>query len=88
MGISSGLNFPFYGEQVEAVIGLDPSPRLLAMARRRAADASVRAEFIQGSVSAAKCSASSRPYPHNKTLYGHPQRWRLAVACVLSPVVE
>ncbi|GEM_PF-824342 len=62
MGIGSGLNFPFYGEQVEAVIGLDPSPRLLAMARRRAADASVRAEFIQGSVSAAKCSASSRPF--------------------------
>lgn len=52
MGIGSGLNFPFYREQVEVVIGLDPSARLLGMARRRAAAACVRAEFIQGSATA------------------------------------
>lgn len=52
IGVGSGLNFPFYGEQVEVVIGLDPSLRLLVMARRRAAEAGVRAEFIQGSATA------------------------------------
>jgi ubiquinone/menaquinone biosynthesis C-methylase UbiE len=52
IGIGSGLNFPHYGEQVEAIIGLEPSPELLVMARRRAAEASVRADFIQGSATA------------------------------------
>ena len=49
IGVGSGLNFRLYGEHVEIVIGLDPSPRLLAVARRRAANAGIRAEFIQGS---------------------------------------
>ena len=52
IGVGSGLNFPFYGKLIELVIGLDPSPRLLAMARRRATDAGIRAEFIQGSATA------------------------------------
>lgn len=52
VGIGSGLNFPLYGEQVEVVVGIDPSPRLLAMARRRAAAAGVRAELLQGSATA------------------------------------
>ncbi|MDJ0948271.1 MAG: class I SAM-dependent methyltransferase [Alphaproteobacteria bacterium] len=34
IGIGSGLNLPFYGEDVSAVIGLDPSRQLLAMTER------------------------------------------------------
>ena len=52
VGVGSGLNFPLYGKQVEIVFGIDPSPRLLAIARRRAAAAGVRAEFLQGSATA------------------------------------
>src|ERR1035437_6142523 len=48
VGVGSGLNFPLYGKQVEIVFGIDPSPRLLAIARRRAAAAGVRTEFLQG----------------------------------------
>jgi SAM-dependent methyltransferase len=43
VGVGSGLNFPLYGKQVEIVFGIDPSPRLLAFARRRADAAGVRA---------------------------------------------
>ncbi|PWB84650.1 MAG: hypothetical protein C3F11_00180 [Methylocystaceae bacterium] len=49
VGVGSGLNFSFYSQQVEVVVGIDPSPRLLAMARRRAASAGIPAEFLQGS---------------------------------------
>lgn len=52
IGVGSGLNFTRYGEQVEAVIGLDPSPRLLAMARKRATEAAVSAWFVQGAAAA------------------------------------
>jgi len=52
IGVGSGLNFPFYGKQVEIVIGIDPSARLLAMARRRAAAASIHAILIQGTATA------------------------------------
>ena len=31
VGVGSGLNFPLY-KQVETVVGIDPSPRLLAIA--------------------------------------------------------
>jgi ubiquinone/menaquinone biosynthesis C-methylase UbiE len=51
VGVGSGLNFPLY-KQVEIVVGIDPSPRLLAIARRRADAASVRAELLQGSATA------------------------------------
>jgi ubiquinone/menaquinone biosynthesis C-methylase UbiE len=36
IGIGSGLNFPFYGGAVTSVIGLEPSSKLLNMARPRA----------------------------------------------------
>jgi ubiquinone/menaquinone biosynthesis C-methylase UbiE len=52
VGVGSGLNFPLYGKQVEIVFGIDPSPRLLAIAHRRAAAAGVRAELLQGSATA------------------------------------
>jgi ubiquinone/menaquinone biosynthesis C-methylase UbiE len=37
IGIGSGRNLPFYRREVEAVLGIDPSPELLALARRQAA---------------------------------------------------
>jgi ubiquinone/menaquinone biosynthesis C-methylase UbiE len=52
VGVGSGLNFPLYGQQVEIVFGIDPSPRLLALARRRAAAAGVRAALLQASAAA------------------------------------
>ena len=58
VGVGSGLNFPFYGKDVE-VVGIDPSPRLLAMARRRAVAAGVRAEFLEGSATAILLSDNS-----------------------------
>jgi ubiquinone/menaquinone biosynthesis C-methylase UbiE len=39
IGIGSGLNFPLYGGAVNSVIGLEPSPELLRMARPRASAA-------------------------------------------------
>ena len=38
VGIGSGLNLPLYGPAVSHVFGLDPSPELLRLASRRAAD--------------------------------------------------
>lgn len=38
IGMGSGLNLPFYTERVTALYGVDPSPELQAMARRRAAE--------------------------------------------------
>ncbi len=42
IGIGSGLNLPFYSQNVQHVIGIDPSPKLLSMARRVV-------EFVHGS---------------------------------------
>ncbi len=52
IGVGSGLNLPMYGEQVEFVYGIDPSPRLLALARRRAEEARMPVELILGSATA------------------------------------
>jgi SAM-dependent methyltransferase len=49
IGIGSGLNLPFYSSNAQQVIGLDPSPKLLAMARRSGRVASGYVEFIEGS---------------------------------------
>ena len=49
IGIGSGLNLPFYSSNARQVIGLDPSPKLLAMARRASRSASRSVEFIKGS---------------------------------------
>jgi ubiquinone/menaquinone biosynthesis C-methylase UbiE len=58
IGAGSGLNFPFYGDQVQRVLALDPSARLLGFARRRAAAAKVPVEFLLG-------SATAIPLPDN-----------------------
>lgn len=52
IGVGSGLNLPFYSKQVEIVIGIDPSPRLLAMTRQRAAASEVEAKLIQATAAA------------------------------------
>jgi ubiquinone/menaquinone biosynthesis C-methylase UbiE len=38
VGIGSGLNLPFYSSEVSAVVGVDPSARLVRMAQRAAKD--------------------------------------------------
>jgi ubiquinone/menaquinone biosynthesis C-methylase UbiE len=52
IGIGSGLNLPFYSQKAEHVIGLDPSPKLLAMARQAARASSGPVEFVEGSAEA------------------------------------
>ena len=52
IGVGSGLNLRYYGKDVESVIGLDPSQRLLDRARERAAKVSVPVEFVLGSATA------------------------------------
>lgn len=59
IGVGSGLNLPLYGTDVESVIGLDPSPRLLSMARRAAASVRVRADLLLGSAGALPLPDSS-----------------------------
>jgi SAM-dependent methyltransferase len=41
IGVGSGQNLRFYGSAVVRVVGLDPSPELLGIARKRASDAVV-----------------------------------------------
>ena len=52
IGIGSGLNLPFYSSNVTHVIGLEPSPKLLAMARRVERTDLGPVEFIEGSAEA------------------------------------
>lgn len=52
IGIGSGLNLPFYGTEVERIVGLDPSPKLLQMARAAARDRALPLELIEGSAQA------------------------------------
>lgn len=49
IGIGSGLNLPFYSSKVERLIGLDPSSRLLAMARRAGDRSTLPFELVEGS---------------------------------------
>ncbi len=51
IGVGSGLNLPAYGAgRVERVVGVDPSPELLAMARKAAAgNAAVPVELLERS---------------------------------------
>jgi ubiquinone/menaquinone biosynthesis C-methylase UbiE len=46
VGIGSGLNLPFYSSQVQRVYGVDPSPELQWMARKRAATGRIPVEFL------------------------------------------
>lgn len=55
IGVGSGLNLPMYPADTH-VVGLDPSPKLLSMARAVAADRSPTIELIEG-------TAESIPLP-------------------------
>jgi ubiquinone/menaquinone biosynthesis C-methylase UbiE len=46
LGIGSGLNLPFYSDLVTRVVGVDPSPELHAMARKRAERVSRPVELL------------------------------------------
>src|SRR5690349_14457281 len=46
IGIGSGLNLPFYTDRVRRVYGLDPSPELQHMARKRAGKLPVQVDFL------------------------------------------
>jgi ubiquinone/menaquinone biosynthesis C-methylase UbiE len=49
VGIGSGINLPLYTANATTVIGLDPSARLLAMARKPMRQASRTVELVEGS---------------------------------------
>lgn len=58
IGVGSGLNLSFYTQRATRVIGLDPSPILLSMARR-AKGAMPRIELLEGSAEAIPLEARS-----------------------------
>jgi ubiquinone/menaquinone biosynthesis C-methylase UbiE len=49
IGMGSGLNLPFYRAGVREILGLEPSPQLIAMAKRTAQTSLTPATFIEGS---------------------------------------
>ena len=49
VGVGAGQNLPLYGARGSGVIALEPAPRLLAMARRRARGAAVPVTFLEAS---------------------------------------
>ncbi len=59
IGIGSGLNLPLYGRRVDAILGLDPAPRLLAMAREAATHVKIPVTLMTGSAQAIPVDAGS-----------------------------
>ena len=59
IGIGSGLNLPFYRREVEVVLGIDPSPELLARARRQAAWVHFPVELCRGGAEELPLDAAS-----------------------------
>jgi ubiquinone/menaquinone biosynthesis C-methylase UbiE len=49
VGVGSGVNLPLYGSAVTRVIGLDPSPELLRLASKRAADVVIPVSLLRAS---------------------------------------
>ena len=58
LGIGPALNLPFYGPGVSAVIGIDPSPQLLAMAERKRNVQPLDVQLIEGSAEALPLDAA------------------------------
>lgn len=52
IGIGPAFNLPFYGSDVTSVIGVDPSPQLLAMAERRRTGHRFEVRLVEGSADA------------------------------------
>jgi len=59
IGIGSGLNLPFYGSAVSSLTGLDPSTKLLAMARKSGQDLPFDVSLLNGSAEAIPCEDRS-----------------------------
>jgi ubiquinone/menaquinone biosynthesis C-methylase UbiE len=59
IGIGSGLNFRLYGSNANSVIGLEPSPELLRMARPRASAAAAPITLLDGSAEAIPLDSGS-----------------------------
>jgi ubiquinone/menaquinone biosynthesis C-methylase UbiE len=59
IGVGSGLNLPLYTERAMEVIGLEPSPKLLSMARRLAGGTRPRIELVEGSAETIPLDAGS-----------------------------
>ncbi|WP_428534001.1 class I SAM-dependent methyltransferase [Rhodopila sp.] len=59
IGIGSGLNLPLYGSTTRSVIGLEPSPELLRMARERTAEARVPVQLLEASAEAIPLATAS-----------------------------
>jgi hypothetical protein len=60
IGVGSGLNLPLYADGVEELIGLDPSPELLDMARAAWSKARVGSiELIEGSAESIPIDSAS-----------------------------
>jgi len=69
IGIGSGLNLSLYPPATKEVLGLEPSPRLIKMARRAADRTTKKTRFIEG-------SAESIPLP-NKCIDTIVMTWTL-----------
>ena len=52
IGVGSGLNLPFYPDQVTGLSAIDPSPELLALARPLLAGVKFEVSLLQGSAEA------------------------------------
>ncbi len=59
LGIGPALNLPFYGPNVTAVIGIDPSPQLLALAERKRSGQPFDVQLIEGSAEALPVDSGS-----------------------------
>jgi ubiquinone/menaquinone biosynthesis C-methylase UbiE len=59
IGVGSGRNLPFYSTKVRHLIGLDPSPKLLSMARRNSSPNFIPIELIEGSAEAIPLESGS-----------------------------
>jgi SAM-dependent methyltransferase len=52
IGIGSGLNLAFYGNSVRQIIGIEPSAKLLRMARAASREISMPLDLIEGTAEA------------------------------------
>jgi ubiquinone/menaquinone biosynthesis C-methylase UbiE len=59
IGIGAGFNLPLYGPRVDAILGLDPSARLLRMAQDAAKRSEIPVTLITGSAQALPIDAHS-----------------------------
>jgi ubiquinone/menaquinone biosynthesis C-methylase UbiE len=49
VGVGSGVNLPLYGSAVTRIVAVDPSPELLRLASRRAAEVVIPVSLLRAS---------------------------------------